>query len=256
MPQIRIVGMSNRNRILSETLIVLALSLGASALYSIVSLIAKLTAPAGLAGQTTTINASMSERQWLDLTYQILDISLGLAPVALVLFLIWSENRNPFQLFGLEFKNSKFWLSRGLLLAAAIGIPGLALYLVARILGLSSKIVPAELTDYWWTIPILLLAAVKAALLEEVIVVGYLFDRLKKMNLTDRSVLFISAGLRGSYHLYQGFAGFIGNAVMGLVFGFAYRRWGRIMPLVFAHFILDAVSFAGYALIGKALPLP
>ncbi|MFM6971685.1 MAG: CPBP family intramembrane glutamic endopeptidase [Rhodoluna sp.] len=248
--------MLKRNRILSETVIVLALSLGASALYSIVSLLAKLTAPQGLAAQTTTINSSMADREWLDLSYQVLDLALGLAPVALVLFLLWSETQNPFNALGLKLSNLKFWFSRGLFLAAAIGIPGLGLYVVSRILGLSSRIIPAELASYWWTIPILLLAAVKAALLEEVIVVGYLFDRLKKLNLSDRSILLISAGLRGSYHLYQGFGGFIGNAVMGLVFGYAYRRWGRIMPLIFAHFILDAVSFVGYALIGKALLLP
>jgi membrane protease YdiL (CAAX protease family) len=68
--------------------------------------------------------------------------------------------------------------------------------------------------------------------------------------------ILISATIRGSYHLYQGFGGFIGNFVMGMVFGWAYKKWGRVMPLVLAHFILDAVSFVGYALIGKALPLP
>jgi hypothetical protein len=41
-----------------------------------------------------------------------------------------------------------------------------------------------------------------------------------------------------------------------LVFGWAYKKWGKVMPLVFAHFILDAVSFVGYALIGNNLQLP
>ena len=102
----------------------------------------------------------------------------------------------------------------------------------------------------------MLLAAVRAALLEEVLVVGYLFDRLERMGVSVKNQMLISAGLRASYHLYQGFAGFVGNFVMGFAFGWAYRRWGRVMPLVFAHFILDAVSFVGYALIGKSLPLP
>jgi membrane protease YdiL (CAAX protease family) len=141
-------------------------------------------------------------------------------------------------------------------LAAAIGIPGLGLYVASRFLGLSSKIVPAELPDYWWAVPILLLAAVKAGLLEEVLIVGYLFDRLTKLGLTDRAQILISAAIRGSYHLYQGFGGFIGNFVMGLVFGWAYKKWGKVMPLFFAHFILDAVSFVGYALIGNSLQLP
>jgi membrane protease YdiL (CAAX protease family) len=47
--------------------------------------------------------------------------------------------------------------------------------------------------------------------------------------------------------LYQGFGGFIGNFVMGLLFGYLYQRWGRVMPLVIAHFVLDAAIFVGYA---------
>jgi membrane protease YdiL (CAAX protease family) len=89
-----------------------------------------------------------------------------------------------------------------------------------------------------------------------VIVVAYLFDRLAKLDFGARGQLLTSALIRASYHLYQGFGGFIGNFAMGLVFGWAYRRWGRVMPLVVAHFILDAVSFVGFALVGKSLQLP
>jgi membrane protease YdiL (CAAX protease family) len=248
-------------QLITEVVIVFALSLGASAVYSVVSLIAKLTAKAGLAGQTTTINGAMAEREWLDLTYQVLSIGFGLAPVALAIYFLWQSNLenaqgNPFKTIGLNFERPTFWISRGIGLAAAIGIPGFGLYVVFRLLGLSSKIVPAELPGYWWAIPILLLAAVRAALLEEVLVVTYLFDRLSLLGVSSRAQLLVSAALRGSYHLYQGFGGFLGNFLMGLAFGWAYKKWGRVMPLVLAHFILDAVSFVGYALVGKSLPLP
>ena len=62
-------------------------------------------------------------------------------------------------------------------------------------------------------------------------------------------------GLRGSYHLYQGFGAFIGNVVMGLVFGEWFRRRGRVMPLVIAHTLLDIVAFVGYQLFAGALGL-
>lgn len=248
--------MTNRKHFSTEILIVFALSLGASAVYSVVSLIAKLTAKAGLAGQTTLINGQMAQREWLDFTYQLLSVAFGLAPVALALYLIWQTSGNPFKEIGLQVSTPGFWVPRGFALAALIGIPGLGFYILARLLGWSSRIVPAELPNYWWAIPILLLAAVRAALVEEVLVVGYLFDRLSRIGVAPKFQHLISAALRGSYHLYQGFGGFIGNFVMGLVFGWAYRRWGRVMPLVLAHFLLDAFSFVGYALIGKSLPLP
>ena len=47
-----------RRRLAWEIAIVLGLSLGASAVYSIVSLVAKLTAESSLASQSTSLNAS------------------------------------------------------------------------------------------------------------------------------------------------------------------------------------------------------
>jgi membrane protease YdiL (CAAX protease family) len=234
-------------RIKIELAVVFALSLGASAIYSLVSLIAKLTAENGLANQTTTINRQLSDRQWLDFSYQFLGIALGLAPVALVLFLLWEKKKSPFELIGLNFLQPSRDLWRGVWLAALIGIPGLGLYLVSRQLGISAEVIPAALGEYWWTVPMLLFAAVRASLLEEVIVVGYLFNRLSLLGFSNNSQILLSATLRATYHLYQGFGGFIGNFVMGLIFGYLYQRWGRVMPLVVAHFVLDAAIFVGYA---------
>lgn len=247
--------MIDRKRTWLELAIVFALSLGASAVYSLVSLLAKLTAPGGLAGSSSNINPSLASREWLDATYQLLSIFFGLAPVALVLFLLYRANENPFEKIGLSFANFKYWSSRGLALATIIGLPGILVYLGARALGLSSRVIPADLGEYWWTIPILLLAAIKAALLEEVLVVAYLFDRLESLGFSSRKQLLISSLLRASYHLYQGFAGFFGNFLMGIVFGWAYKRFGKVMPLVFAHFLLDAFAFVGYALFAPMLPL-
>lgn len=244
---------SKRLRIQIEVGVVLALSLGASAVYSIISLLAKLTADTGLSNQTATLNPQLSERQWLDFSYQFLGIALGLAPVALVLYLLWEKEKSPFDLIGLNQNEPGRDIWRGTWIAALIGIPGLGLYLVSRQLGLSAEVIPAALGEYWWTVPMLLFAAVRASLLEEVIVVGYLFNRLSRLGFSIKSQVFISALLRGSYHLYQGFGGFIGNFFMGLLFGYLYQRWGRVMPLVVAHFVLDAAIFVGYAALKDAL---
>jgi membrane protease YdiL (CAAX protease family) len=68
-------------------------------------------------------------------------------------------------------------------------------------------------------------------------------------------VIAASAVLRGSYHLYQGFGGFIGNAVMGVAFAALFVRTRRVGPLIVAHTILDVVAFVGYALFGGRLGL-
>jgi membrane protease YdiL (CAAX protease family) len=242
-----------KSRIQIEVLIVLALSLGASAVYSIISLVSKITAENGLSSQTATINRQLSDREWLDFSYQFFGIAFGLAPVALVLFLLWEKRYSPFDAIGFNFLQPGRDLWRGIGLAAVIGIPGLGLYLVSRQLGISAEVVPAALGEYWWTVPMLLFAAVRASLLEEVIVVGYLFNRLSRLGFSINSQILISASLRATYHLYQGFGAFIGNFVMGLLFGYLYQRWGRVMPLVVAHFVLDAAIFVGYAALKDVL---
>ena len=83
----------------------------------------------------------------------------------------------------------------------------------------------------------------------QVIVVGYLLTRLRDLRWRTPAAIALSAVIRGSYHLYQGFGAFIGNAVMGVIFASFYRRYGRVTPLIVAHSILDIVSFVGYALL-------
>lgn len=246
-----------RGRQWAEIIIVLALSLGASAVYSIVNIIDRVTRETALNEQAAEINRSLAERPGFDLTYQLLNIVFGLAPVALVLWLTYQTTRPHFATIGLAAGGRygrpvrrAWWLrdtGSGVLLALVIGVPGLALYIAARSAGLNTQVVTSSLSEYWWTIPVLVLAALKASLLEELIVVGYLFDRLARLRWRPWAIILASAILRGSYHLYQGFGGFIGNIAMGLVFGWAYQRWGRILPLIIAHWLLDIASFAGYA---------
>ena len=243
-----------RNRLRWELGIVLALSFGYAGVRAIITIAERLSLETGLSSQTATINRPMSNQQLFDLLYQLLGIVGGLAPVALVAFLLWRAQRPHFGDLGLGGGGStarwrwgrETWA--GIALAAAIGVPGLAFYLVTKWMGINVTVVPTALDAYWWTIPVLVLQALRAALGEELIVVAYLFDRLKRLGVGPVATIVASALLRGSYHLYQGFGGFIGNVVMGLVFGWAYQRWGRSLPLIVAHWVLDIVSFVGYPL--------
>ena len=137
----------------------------------------------------------------------------------------------------------------GMLLAALVGGTGLAFYLITHALGVDLTVVAEDLPDVWWRYPVLLLSALQNALLEELVIVGYLLTRLRQVGMRAPAAITLSAVLRGSYHLYQGLGGLFGNAAMGLLFGWVYTRWGRVTPLVVAHTILDVVAFVGYALL-------
>lgn len=248
-----------RRTLLAETLLVLGVSLGASAVRAVLSIIRKLTYEAPLSAQTTRMNTSVTpDRPWLDLAYQLAGIAIALVPVVLALHLLTRDRDRAggagwggpaARAIGFDLRRPGQDLVRGLALAAAVGIPGLAFYLAARELGFNTSIAAANLEAAWWTVPVLVLASIQNAVLEEVLMVGYLFTRWAQAGWSTATIIVTSALIRGTYHLYQGFGGFVGNVVMGLVFGWLYRRWGRVMPLVVAHVILDLVSFIGYALV-------
>lgn len=236
-----------------ETLVVLGLSLGASAVYAVLAIIDRLTKHVALNQQTSSLNNAVTpDRPYLDLAYQLVNIGFGLVPVFLALYLLGRvEPPAPYaasRFLGLDRRRPGFDLGTGVVLAAAIGIPGLGLYVAAKALNINTQVAAANLTGAWWTIPVLVLSALENAALEEVVVVGYLMTRLRQLGWRTPLVVAGSALLRGSYHLYQGFGAFVGNAVMGVVFSLVYLRWRRVGPLVIAHTILDIVAFVGYTL--------
>ena len=232
-----------------ELWLVLMVSLGASAIYSILSLARKLTSTQGLAGSVTTINQPLAKTPWLDLVSQLASISLALVPVLLALYFLRMDNIK----IGLM-PVKKDWVI-GVSLPLLIGIPGIALYVVALNLGLTSRIVPSSLGDYWWTPVVLVLAALRSGLQEEIIAVAFLAKKLKiiRPEITIMSVVVISSLFRASYHLYQGFSAFLGNFVMGLVFGYLFMRTGRVAPLVIAHTIMNTAVFIGFPLVAGFL---
>jgi membrane protease YdiL (CAAX protease family) len=238
-----------RARLRTEVLIVLGLSLGQSAVYALVNIVARLTLETPLGEQATAMNPSRSPRPYLDLTYQLLSIGFALVPVALALYLLAEPGRRATARIGLDLTRPWRNLAAGVGLAALIGVPGLGLYLAGRALGVTVEVQAATLNEHWWTVPVLILAALQNALLEEVIVAGYLIERLEQLGWRPAAVLTASAVTRGAYHLYQGFGPFLGNLVMGLIFGEYYRRRRRTMPLVVAHTLIDVVAFVGYALL-------
>lgn len=133
------------------------------------------------------------------------------------------------------------WRAVGLFVL--IGAGTLVVYAAGRALGVTAQISTNNLNAAWWTVPVLLLQAVKNGVLEEVLLLGFFWDRLEKLRWSPWAIIVGLAVFRGSYHLYQGFGPFVGNVLMGLIFGWLYMRRRRVMPFVGVHFLLDAVGF-------------
>jgi membrane protease YdiL (CAAX protease family) len=259
-PAVAEPAVAERGALRAEVLLVLGVSVGASAVFALLSLIGKLTGPVPLAQSQATLNGSYAPgRPLLDLALQLASIGFSVVPALLALHLLGRPGRlrAGAAMIGLDTRRPGWDLRWAALLAAAIGIPGLLLYLGAHALDLSATVIPEDLPAVWWRIPVLVLSAAANAGLEEVVVVGYLITRLGRLGWGRNAALAASAVLRGGYHLYQGFGAFVGNAVMGLVFGRFYQRTGRVAPLAVAHTLLDTVAFVGYAVLhGRVSWLP
>ena len=225
------------------------MSLGASGVYALVSFIGSLTAQASLSSQSVILNGSRAPgRPLLDLFLQLVSLASGAAPVLLAFYLLARDGEGA-SAIGVDFSQPWRDLRRGAALAAVIGGAGLGLYLIAYKLGIALNVVAESLPDVWWRIPVLLLSALQNGLLEEVLVTGYLLSRLSKLEVRPWKAVAISATLRGSYHLYQGLGGFLGNAALGVIFAVLFLRWKRATPMIIAHTLIDAVAFVGYALL-------
>ena len=233
-----------------EIVTVFAVSLGASGIYALVQYIGSLTAQQAISKQAVVVHGTLAPgRPLLDLFLQLTNITLSLAPVLLVFYLLARSGERPSKTLGLDLSQPGKDLGWGALLAAVIGGAGLGLYLIAYHAGVELNVVAENLPDVWWRFPVLILSAAQNGILEEVVVVGYLLSRLDKLGVNPVAAIAISAVIRGSYHLYQGIGAFFGNAAMGIIFGIFYRRYGRVAPLIIAHTLIDAVTFVGYALL-------
>lgn len=236
-----------------ELLAVLGVSLGMSGIFALLSLIrTEITVKGGIAATTACVQCKRATvYPWLDFADQMADLLNGVVPPLLALVLL---ARAPGGLgFGVGFDLRRLGRSaaQGVGFFALIGIPGLALVYGAHRFGLNASLQVVGFPDVWYRVPYLLASAFQNGLSEEIIVVAFMLTRLRQIGWSNQRALIASATLRGSYHLYQGFGGFIGNFVMGLIFGWWFQRTKRVLPLVLAHFLLDAASFVGYLYLRK-----
>jgi membrane protease YdiL (CAAX protease family) len=232
-----------RRLLIEEVLVVLSLSLLASAVFAVIDL---LSGPLK-GGYVASVNQSTQVAR------QVASFVFGLAPAWLVVYLVRRSGEGVGAI-GLDVREPKRDVVLGLELFAVVAVGGLAIYLGSVALGVNRFVVPVPPLGHWWTVPVLVLNAVEAGLLEEVIVAAYLITRLRQLDLSPAAAIGISALLRGSYHLYQGWGGFLGNLAMGVLFGIVFVRTRRAWPLVIAHVLLDVAAGVGFILFRDRLP--
>jgi membrane protease YdiL (CAAX protease family) len=230
-----------------EALAVLGVSLGMSAIYALLSFIrTQVTITGGFAhAQVPVIVQRASVHPWLDLLDALADVLNGVLPAFLAVVLLMRSPGGRGLGIGLD-RLRVSEVAQGAGFCALIGIPGLGLIWLGRQLGFNGQIIAVSFPDVWYRIPVLLLDAAQNGIVEEVVVTAFLLTRLRQLGWSNQRALGAAALLRGGYHLYQGYGGFAGNLVMGLIFGYWFQRTRRVVPLVVAHFLLDAISFIGY----------
>ena len=242
--------LAERRALRVELAIVLSVTFGLSAVTALLQLADSVLR--NLSAQRIPLNPRRSYFDLIDLGLNATVAAQLVAWGGLGLYLLWRSGLSPARI-GLARLQWRPDLAGGVGLAALIGLPGLGLYLAARALRINASVIPSGLSDTWWRVPMLVLVAFADGWAEEIIVVGYLLTRLGQLGVGARAALVCSSLLRGTYHLYQGFGAGLGNVAMGLVFGYAWQRTGRLWPLVIAHGLIDTVTFVGYALLAGHL---
>ena len=232
-----------RRTLAEEVLIVLSLSLLASAVFAILTLF-----EAPISGIRV-----VSVSQAPSFVRQFLGVAFGLAPVWLVTYLVRRSGEGVASI-GLTGDRVGEDVRSGAVLFLIVAVGGLLVYLGAVAVHVNRFVLPVPPLGHWWTYPVLVGRAFEAGLLEEVVVVGYLVTRLRQIGWSEVSAIAASALLRGSYHLYQGWGGFLGNLAMGVLFAFVFSRTRRTWPIVIAHMLLDIGAGVGFIVFRSHLP--
>jgi uncharacterized protein len=240
---------STRRALHIEIAVVLAVTFGLSAYTAVLDLVEAILL--NLSKQVVALNPRLSPFDLINLGLNLARVWQLVAWGVLGLYLLWRSGFGPARIGLGRIRWSD--VLGGIGLAALVGLPGLGLYVAARALGMSVAVVPSTHEHSWWHIPVLILLAFANGWAEEVVVVAFLLTRLQQLRVNPVVALVVTSLLRGTYHLYQGWGAGLGNAAMGLVFGYAWRRTGRLWPLVIAHGVIDTVAFVGYSLLASHL---
>ncbi|MGH2719306.1 MAG: CPBP family glutamic-type intramembrane protease [Actinomycetota bacterium] len=139
----------------------------------------------------------------IDITLAVVALAIATAPVLLVAYLLARSGESLREL-GLDLGRLRKGVGLAVLLVVGMLIDAGIIEAVAHALHWSSFNTAAEDGMTGWYLIVFLAAAAWTALVEEVLVCGYLLHRLRQLGWSDRKSLAASTTLRASYHAYGG----------------------------------------------------
>jgi len=96
-------------------------------------------------------------------------------------------------------------------------------------------------------VAVAILKSLQAAVVEEIVVLGYLVRRLEQRGWSSVSVVVIAVLVRVSYHLYYG-PGVLPIVLWAVASVLVYRWLRRLLPFIVCHFVWDAgIAINGYS---------
>lgn len=102
------------------------------------------------------------------------------------------------------------------------------------------SVVPANLSDWAWFVPVV----ATAALCEEFLYRGYALTQIAALTGSVTAGAVISSIAFGLGHAYQGRIGMLGTALTGLLYCALFLFAGSLVPCMIAHFLQDMVGAA------------
>jgi membrane protease YdiL (CAAX protease family) len=171
----------------------------------------------------------------------------GLGFELIILAIIWPVLRLrgwTLARFGLRFRPLDFVLGLGVVIAifALFLAIGTAIWLLPGGEDLLGKLVsiPPRLP-----VATVFIFSLLNAIFEEVLLCGYFIGREAERGREARGIA-LTAAIRLLCHLYEGWIGGAAIALMGLGFGWAYARTGRLWPIIIGHALYDAAALLGW----------
>jgi membrane protease YdiL (CAAX protease family) len=108
---------------------------------------------------------------------------------------------------------------------------------------LTETLSPEPYISSWPIAALCFVALLANSLAEELAMRGYLLTRLIELLGRRWLAVAISAGLFGSYHLYQGAANAVIIGIEGVIFAIFFLITKRLWPLVIAHTLINLVHY-------------